>query len=258
MAQERDYSAKSVFWYLLNAALLTVVVVGLITVGTLVRYSNAIVPSRTITVSGEGKLDTTPDIATISASVIARGSDAGTVQAEATKKMNAVIAFVKSQNVKSEDIKTTSFNVYPTTRWDPKTGEAIQTGYEATQTITIKVRDVNTNKEHAGVIAGGLVPAGANQVYGVEYTIDNPEMQRAIARQKAFDNAFAKAATMASQNGVRIARVITFTESTGYGGPIYYARDMAMGKGGAEAPVPSIEPGTQEVNVNVSVTYEIR
>ncbi len=252
-----DYSVKSIFWYLLNGVLVVVTVFGLMGVGTLVRYSNAIAPSRTIQVSGEGKVDIVPDVATISASVVTRGSDANKVQTESTQKMNAAVAFVKSQGVPTADIKTTGFNLYPTSRYEPNTGAQIPTGFEATQTITIKVRGIDQSAQKASMIAGGLVPAGANQLSGIQYDIENPDAQRNAARQMAFDNAFEKARSMAAQNRVRIARVITFSESADYGGPIYYAKGgIAMDAAAPSAP--SIEPGTQEVKMNVSVTYEIR
>ncbi len=254
----QDYSVKGVFWYLVNGVLVVTTVFGLIGIGTMVRYSNAIAPTRTIQVSGEGKLDTRPDIATITASVITRGADAAKVQQDGTTKMNSVIAFVKAQGVKEQDIQTTSYNVYPTNRWDPKSGEQILTGYEASQSITIKVRGIDKSTDKVNAIAGGIVPAGANQVSGVQYMIENPEVQRAAARAQAFDNAAMKAREMAKQNGVRIARVITFSESNSYGGPIYYDRAMVAGKAGEVAPMPTIEPGTEEVRVSVSVTYEIR
>ncbi len=254
-----DYSSKTIFWYLINAAIVVAVVLGLMGIGTMVRYSNAIAPSRTIQVNGEGKLDITPDVATITASVVTRGTDSVKVQAENTQKMNSIVAFVKSQDIPAADIKTTGYNLYPTNRWDPKTGEQIPTGFEASQTITVKIRGVDQAKEKAGRVASGLVPAGANQVGGIQYDIENPEAQRALARQMAFDNAFSKARSMAAQNHVRIARVITFSESTSNpGGPIYYAKAMSATMDAA-APTPSsIEPGTQEIQVNVAVTYEIR
>jgi uncharacterized protein len=172
--------------------------------------------------------------------------------------MNSVIAFVKSQGVSEKDIKTTGYNLYPTNRWDPKTGEQIATGFEASQTVTIKLRNIDTTTEKANTIAGGLVPAGASQVYGINYEIENPEAQRAQARQIAFNNAFEKARSMAAQNHVQIARVITFTESPSYDrGPIMYAA-MNKGADAAASVAPDIQPGSEQVMVTVSVTYEIR
>jgi uncharacterized protein YggE len=198
------------------------------------------------------------DVVVVTASVLTRGIDATKVQSQANQKMNAVIAFVKGQGVKDADIKTTAYNLYPTNRWDPKTGEQIATGYEATQSLTIKIRGIDSNKEIAGVISGGLVSAGATQVSGVQYMVDDPEAQRAIARAEAFEDAFTKAREMASQNNVKVSRVITFSESPSYGvvPSYYYARSDA--KAGGEVITPEIQSGSEEIKVSVSVTYEIR
>ena len=242
------------FWRLLNCTIVLVMVFSLIGIGTMVRYSNAIVPSRTITVNGEGKAKTTPDIATDSFSVISQGSDPTTIQRENTLKMNAAIEFLKTQGIKAADIQTSGYNLYPRYSYDKNGGSPKIEGYEVTNTVTFKVRDL----EKIGVILTGLVKAGVNQTSGLQYSIENPEGQRDVARQEAFANAYLKASQMAAQNGVRIARVITFSESSGYGGPILYAKAMSMDAGMGGAPAPTMEPGSQETTVNVSVTYEIR
>lgn len=249
----QNYSARDFFWMLLNSSLVLVMVFGLVGIGTLLRYSNAIIPSRTITVSGEGKTEIAPDIATYSFSVVSQGKDTDLIQEENTKKMNASIAFVKERGIKAEDIKTTGYNVYPRYAYDRSSGKQTLDGYEITQTVTVKIRNIET----VGAILSGLVKLGVNQAGGLTYSIDKPEAQRAKARQEAFTDAFTKASQMAAQNGVRIARVINFSESSG-GGPIYYSKTvpMALGMGGAD--VPNTEPGTEEVSIIVSVTYEIK
>jgi uncharacterized protein YggE len=63
---------------------------------------------------------------------------------------------------------------------------------------------------------------------------------------------------MAAAAGVKIGRVVTFTEETPYYPPIYAQYAVEYDRGAvAEAPAPSIEPGSKELTVNVSVTYEI-
>jgi uncharacterized protein len=258
MINIKDWASQRTFWGVLNVFIVIMIIGAVFAIGVGLRSSNQIVSTRQIQVSGEGKVEIKPDVATISASVMTRGTDANKVQSESTTKMNSIIAFVKSQGVGEKDIKTTGYNLYPTNRWDPKSGEQIATGFEASQTITIKLRGIDQTTEKANAIAGGLVPAGANQVYGINYEIENPEAQREQARQIAFNNAFEKARSMAAQNHVRIARVITFTESPSYDrGPMPY---LAMAKGGdsASVPAPDIQPGSEEVMVSVSVTYEIR
>jgi uncharacterized protein len=249
-----DYSAKAMFWRLLNAGMVLVLLFGLIGIGTMIRYGNAIVPSRTVTVTGEGKTQITPDIATYSFSVVTQGADPEKIQQDNTKKMNSAIAFVKQQGIKDADIKTTGYNLYPRYTYERETGNSRIDGYELNQSVSIKIRDLTS----IGKILSGLVSLGVNQAGSLQYSIENPEGQRAAARQQAFANAYEKARQMARQNGVSIARVINFSE-TNFGGPILYERAypmMASGKGGDMAP--TTEPGSEETTVNVSVTYEIR
>ena len=250
---QHDYSAKSIFWLLINATLVLVMVFALIGIGTMVRYSNAIVPSRTITVTGEGKTQITPNIATDSFSVITQGSDASVIQQENTAKMNAAIEFLKTQGVKTEDIKTTGYNLYPRYNYGKDGGTAKIDGYELTQTVSFKIRDLTK----VGAILSGVVKAGVNQMGSLSYSVENPELQRSVAREQAFNDAYMKASAMAAQNGVQLARVITFSESGG-DRPMYYDKVMSAAVPMGGGAVPMLEPGTQETIVSVAVTYELR
>lgn len=247
-----DYSAKAMFWRLINAVLVLVMIFSLIGIGTLVRYSNAISPSRTITVTGEGKAEIAPDIAKYSFSVVTQGADPEKVQQANTEKMNKALAFVKENGVKETDIKTTGYNLYQRYAYDKESGNSKPDGYELTQTVMVKIR----NLDQVGKLLNGLVRAGVNQVGSLEYSIENPDEQRAAAREEAFLKAYLKASQMAAQNGVSIVRVISFSEG-GYGSPVVYDRGYSMiGKGGEMAPM--MQPGVEETTVAVSVTYEIR
>ncbi|MDO8601703.1 MAG: SIMPL domain-containing protein [bacterium] len=254
MEDLQKYSARHWLWILINSVLVVVILTGLVLSATLVRQSNAVTPSRTITVSAEGKASIAPDIATLVFSVVSQGATAEAVQKANTDKINLAIDYLKKQNVAAKDIQTSNYSLYPRYKYEEKTGESSIFGYELTQTVTVKVRDL----EKAGAIVGGLAGAGVNQISSFSYSVEDPEAPRNDARAEAFSTAFQKAKTMADQVGVRIARVVTFSESTGgYPGPFYYDRAVMMeSKGGGNAP--SFEPGEEEIVVNVSVTYEIR
>ena len=246
--------AKSTFWILINSSLVMVILFGLIGVGTLLRYSNAIVPSRTIFVSGEGKTSISPDLATVTFAVVSQGSKPTDIQKANTEKINKAIAFIKDQGIKAEDIQTTGYNLFPRYSYSKENGESSISGYELNQTVTVKIRAL----DKVGEIVGGLTGVGINQIGSLAYSIENPEAQRSRARMAAFADAQQKAQDMASENGVRLVRVITFSESSPYSGPVFYS---AMSKGGSmsEAAIaPDLQAGSQEVNVTVSVTYEIR
>ncbi len=247
-------SARTGFWFLLDAVLAVLIIGSLFGIGAIIRQSNAVTPSRTITVSGEGKTTVTPDLATLSFSVVSQGTDPDAIQKDNTKKINLAIDFVKSQGVAARDITTSGYNLYPRYNYDKNGGNPSIAGYELTQTVTVKIRDLAS----VGKIVGGLPAQGINQIGSLNFSIEDPEAQKNKAREQAFANALAKAQVMAGYNGVRIARVISFQESDG-GYPIpMYARAEMMGKGGVASAPPTIEPGQQDLTVNVSVTYEIR
>ncbi len=252
----QQYSARHWFWILINSVLVVAILIGLVLSASLIRQSNAVVPSRTITVSADGKAHIAPDIATLVFSVVSQNTTAEAAQKANTDKINLAIEYLKKQGVEAKDIQTSNYQLYPRYKYNSVTSEQTIIGYELTQTVTVKVRAL----DKAGEIVGGLASAGVNQISSFDYSVENSEALRDEARAEAFNLAFAKAKAMADQVGVRIARVVTFYETTGGGYPMpyYYARTEAAmdGKGGMNAP--SLEPGQEEVVVNVSVTYEIR
>lgn len=246
---------KKVFWYLLNGFLVIAIVFGILGAGFLWRANNAVVPSRTITVSGEGKISIKPDIASVSFAVVSQGENPKTISEENTQKINKALEYIRSQGVEEKDIKTSDYNLYPRYRWSELRGESLIVGYELRQTINIKLRDL----ERVGEIIGGLAGVGINEIHSLSFSVEDPEVQRNEARVAAFEQARVKAEAMAKASGVSIARVVNFSEtSQGYPGP-YYDRSLALGKGGdGESFSPDIQPGEQEIAVQISVTYEIR
>ena len=246
-------SSPALFWTLINALLIIAITFGVVGTASVMRSSNAVIPSRTITVAGEGKISVAPDIATVSFAVVSQGTNPELIQQANTEKINKAIALVKAQGVTQKDITTTGYNLYPRYRYDKDNGESSISGYELNQTVTLKIRDLTK----VSVILAGLPGAGVNNISSLTFSVDDPELMKRQAREEAFADAYSKARSMAKQNGVQIARVISFSES-GDNYPIFY-RDAVMGKGGGEgAPMPTIEPGSQDLTSRVSVTYEIR
>jgi len=207
--------------------------------------------ARTITVSAEGKVNAKPDIAVISLSVVTQGKTVKTVTQEGNVKMTAVIEAVKKLGVDAKDITSTQYNLYPQYIY-PENQSPRLSGYNLNQDITVKVRDLEKVED---VLDSGIA-AGANQVGQLSFDIDDPSGLKKEARAKAFETAKEKAEEMANAAGVKLGRVVTFSEDTGYQQPAYanYSMDM-MAK--AESAGAAIEPGSKEMNISVSVTYEI-
>lgn len=217
-----------------------------------------------ITVSGEGKVFVAPDIAELSFGVqTGRQPTAAAAMQILKDKMLAVQKATKDAGVEEKDIRTESFWLNPSYEWTPQ-GRQILRGYEANQSLRVKVRDL----DKVSVVLEGATNAGANQAGGVNFTIDDPEAKRAEARAEAIAEAQQKAERIAADLDAGLGDVLNFNENGGYwGGPVYAMKgEMAMGMGGAtmDAVAPQAMPestplpaGEQEINVTVTITYEL-
>ena len=246
-------SLKKYFWYFLNLFLIVLVILGMFSMSALRRYIDSTSSNRTISVSAEGKTVVTPDIAKINFSVVTEGADTVKISDENIKKMNKAIDFIKAEGVESKDIQTAGYNLSPRYEYDEDKRKSFISGYTLTQTVYVKIRDFSKISSVLGALPG----FGINDISSLSFDVENQDEFLKAARDQAFEKAFAKAKEMARQNGVKIKRVITFNENqNNY--PIY-AKAYGMGGIAAEsaAMVPTIEAGSQEITVNVSITYEI-
>ena len=219
---------------------------------------------NTITVSGTGDAVAVPDIATFSFTDTETAKTVADAQAQATAKTNAAIKLMKDSGVADKDIKTTSYNINPhyeyssgiCTQYSCPPSKSTLTGYDVSQTIEVKVRDLSK----AGALLTSVGTAGVQNVNGLNFSVDEPDSVQAKARSAAIDNAKAKADVLARELGVSLVRVVSFTEDNGsYPRPIMYAMDSkAVGAGVTAAAAPEVSPGEQKVTSNVSITYEIK
>lgn len=209
----------------------------------------------TITITGTGKVTATPTIATTNVGLVTDKADVASAQTENTNKMNALIAALKSLGIDSADIKTAQYQINPKYTYDQKNGSTIN-GYSVTQSVEVKIRDLT--KISAVLAKAG--DAGANQVSGIQFTIDEPKNLQAQARDLAVQDAKDKAQKLAATLGVQISRVVNFSEGTpnNIPGPIpmMYAKN-AVGIGGS-VPAPDVQSGSVEVTSDVAITYEIQ
>lgn len=248
---------KAWFWVILNVVLVLAGLFLIVSGKAIWRQSASVSPSRTIAVMADGKAVLTPDLATLSFSVVSQGKDPVKLQEDNNTKINNALDFVKAQGIDAKDIKTSDYSLYPNYRWDEKTRVNSIDGYTLNQSVVIKVRDLTK----VAVLLGGLPSKGINQIGGVSFSVEDQDKYLNAAREEAFAEARAKAEAMAKYSGARIGRVVTFSENGGgYPYPMYYAKEMSVGMGGDGAlpPAPRIEPGSQDVTVTVNVVYEIR
>jgi len=256
--------------YLGVAIIISILIVAFSSWSFVRSYSRSIEPSsfRSFSVSGVGEVVAVPDVAEFSFSVITQGStDIASSQETNTEKTNAAIDFVKSKGVDAKDIKTASYNLEPRYQYYNCLPNYLEdgsarpcpppeiVGYTVTQTVLVKVRDFSK----VGDVLGGVIGAGANSVSQLTFTIDDDEKVLSEAREEAINKAKEKAESIAEAAGFSVGRLLSISESGVYPRPMYYAKDIVYGLGGGEAQsAQSIEPGSQEVTVDVTLTYEIR
>lgn len=232
-------------------------------------YSKSIEPSsfRSFSVSGEGKVITVPDVAEFTFSVVTEGgTDIAGLQSDNTKKINQAIAFVKSNGVDVKDIKTQSYNLTPRYQYYSCPGPIRSgnggvepcpppeiVGYTIIQVVLVKVRDFTI----IGGILAGIVENGVNIVSQLNFTIDDPDQPQNEARAEAIVKAKEKAKSIAKTAGFNLGRLLSISESGRTPPPVFF-RESALGMGGDSVSAPTIEPGSQEVVVNVTLSYEIK
>lgn len=216
--------------------------------------------TNVITVDGTGKAAAVPNIATISFTVLGEGKTASLAQDEATKKNNVALALLKDKGIDAKDYKTTSYTVNPKYSYPQPCysgpcayDEQRIIGYQVQQTTEVKVRDL----AKVGDLLSALGDAGISQLYGPNFTVEDADLVRAEARKEAIEEARAKAKVLARDLGVRLVRVVSFSEN---GGPYpvpYYGRGGVM-MADAQKAAPEAAPGENEYTSNVTITYEIR
>lgn len=218
--------------------------------------------SNVITVTGKGEVNSKPDIATISFTITKEGKTVAEAQSAVADVEGKALVALRADGVEDKDIKTesSSFNpkydntpiycvTYPCQQKSPKI-----IGYEAYETISVKVRKLDTT----GKIIEELGKTGVTNLYGPNFAIDDEEGLKAEARKKAIEDARAKAKILAKDLGVRLGRITSFSEnSDGY--PIYYAKAGASLDSAAPQSAPAELPaGENTITSNVSITYSIR
>jgi len=205
-----------------------------------------------ITVSGEGKVSVVPDLATLSLGVEAQDTTVTAAQAQAAAAMDMIMAALIDNGIAEEDIQTQYFSISDVTRWDDETWEEETVGYKVSNTVSVKIRDM----ESIGSVIDAVIEAGGDltRVNGISFSVENPSMYYDEAREEAMADAKASAEALAELGGVRLGKPIYITEVSYQSGTTYFSGarvDEAM-----ESET-SISPGETEITLNVQVTYDI-
>ncbi|MDO8524450.1 MAG: SIMPL domain-containing protein [bacterium] len=207
-------------------------------------------------VSGEGKASIAPDVATVDLGIITEGDKVETIIQANTEKMNAVLTDIKALGIAEKDIKTKNYSLQPRYDWT-ESGTRIARGYTLTQTIEVKIRDFSKIGNALGVASS----RGVNNIGDLQFTIDDLEKAKSVAREKAIAQAKAKAQIISQQTGLKLKKITNVYEDTGgYPYPAYDSVSMGSSMKTVAPPTvaPTIQTGEQEITVKVTLSYRTK
>jgi uncharacterized protein len=220
--------------------------------------------SRTITVVGHGEVKAKPDVARTSLGIeVTAGTVADAVK-QANAQMDAVLKAVKAVGIPDKDIQTSNFSInFERTPSGPsapiskgitgtETAEPAPAGvYHVNNMVNVTIRDLTK----VGAVIDAAVNAGANNVWGINFGLENTATQELAAREQAIADAKSRAQSLAGLTGVNLGSVVAVSEVIN-GGPVPMAKfAAAQGLGGGGTPV---ESGEVSFTTDIQVIYAIQ
>jgi uncharacterized protein len=210
---------------------------------------------RTLTVTGTAEVKVAPDICLTSLVVSTRNRSAGQAYKDNNDQMGKINAAVKALGIEARDLQTANFSITPEYHYEKGTSKRVFDDYLVTNNLSVSVRDL----AKVSTVLDAAMAAGAVEVGGVTFTVENPKKYTADARIDALRAAKAKAEVIAAETGVKIKKPISISEMepNNYGW-MYAQSNTAVTRGGDELSAsPSLEPGEVKVTHTVYITYEI-
>jgi uncharacterized protein YggE len=210
-------------------------------------------PAETITVVGQGTARIKPDIAQVSIGVETSAETVGEAVSENATNMESILAALKEAGIDEKDIQTMNYSIqldrYPETmpRLEGTTEEA-KPVYRVSNMVNVTVRDLDS----VGDVLDAVIEAGANNIWGISFSVDDPSEAQAAARADAVEDARARAEALAELNGVKVGPVMSISETIGSTAiPMAVAMERAASGGGP------VSPGELEISYQLQVVYFI-
>jgi uncharacterized protein YggE len=212
--------------------------------------SGAATVSRHITVVGIGEVSLVPDVANVNLGAEATAETVKEAKAEVDKQIEAILTTLKELGIANKDIQTSSYSIY--LERDPmpvvsEGGDSTSSHYRVSNTLQVTIRDIDI----VGEVLDAVVEAGANQVYGVNFTVADDEAWQSKARAAAVANAKERATELAQLNGAELGDVLTVSEVIGTSSVPMAAYERAAGGAG-------IAPGELQLSTQVQITFAIQ
>ncbi|MGM0933409.1 MAG: SIMPL domain-containing protein [Bacteroidota bacterium] len=200
-----------------------------------------------IFVSGEGIVKVVPDQVVIKSQIEHEGVNANTVKKENDQTADAILKYLKSQDIPEKNIQTDYVNLNKRYNYNDKSYT-----YVARQAISITLEDLDKYEE----IISGLLENGLNGISGIQFKSSEVEKHKTEARKRAVLAAKRKAEEFAGPLNQEVGKAITISESSGNNfQPVYRMADMKMSEESGSQE--TLSPGEMEINVKVNVGFQL-
>lgn len=200
-----------------------------------------------------GEVSMVPDVAIISAGVVTRSATATGAIADNAARMERVRAALRRAGIADRDVQTSSINLNPEYRYQDNQPPQLN-GYTASNQVSIRFREIR----NSGKILDALVAEGANQINGPSLTIDKPDAALDEARTRALAGGKARAELYARSLGMRVARLVSISESGSFAAPPPRPYADAIMVTAQRVAKTEIDPGEQKIQVTLALSYELR
>jgi hypothetical protein len=197
-------------------------------------------------------VEVAPDVATIGAGVTTEAPSATEALRQNSAEMEKVIARIKALGVADRDIQTTGINLNAMYDYSQETQRPVFRGYQASNRVSVMLRKI----EETGKVLDALVAAGANDINGPSFSLDDDTAAKDAARKRAFERAQAQAKAYADMLGYDGAKVLAIAENIEGRGlvPELAATRLSVAKDSA---VPPVQPGMVAAGISLTIKYEL-
>jgi uncharacterized protein YggE len=207
--------------------------------------------TTTLDVSGHGEAHVKPDMARISLGVTDTAPTAADASQQNAAAMTRVVAALKAGGIADADIQTSGLSL--SAQYAYATGQAPRlTGYQASNNVTVTVKDLT----RLGPALDAATGAGATNVGGVSFSLQNPAAAANYARLAAVQDLEQRAHALADAAGYHIVRLINLREGAGAAPPAPRVM-MAMAAPTQSQTVTPVEAGEIALSVDVSGEFEL-
>ena len=205
---------------------------------------------RTITVTGSSTRQQTNQLASFNATVSSKNVDKAKAVLEVTQKSQKLMADLKQFGIADNDLKTQSLNIYreQTPYWDGGVQKYKDGDWNASISVDITLRNISRSGDFTDLLA----KSDTSNIYGPSYSLNEGESDKTGLLKTAFDNAKIKADSLAGGMGLKVGKVLSVVEGSGYS-LVYPMRDAGMGAGGG-----GMEPWSSNVSTTLTVTFELK